>query len=83
MKSLVIVVVLLVVGIVGVGLYRGWFQVSTNNTDQKPSATLTVDKGKIHEDEQKVKNKLHSFGQEAKEEVDGRADKSKEPEHKP
>ena len=57
MRTLVFVVVLLLVGIVGVGFYRGWFQLSTDTTDQKPSATITVDKDKIHADEQKAKEK--------------------------
>ena len=67
MKTLVFVVVLLLVGIVGLGFYRGWFQLSTDTTDQKPSATITVDKDKIHADEQKAKDKVQGFGQEAKE----------------
>jgi predicted negative regulator of RcsB-dependent stress response len=73
------VVVLLLVGIVGVGFYQGWFQVSTNNTDQKPSATVTVDKDKIHADEQKAKEKMEGFGQEAKEKIGDRAGKAKVP----
>ena len=79
MRTLMFVVVLLLVGIVGVGFYRGWFQVSTNNTDQKPSATVTVDKDKIHADEQKVKEKMEDFGQQAKEKIGDRASKAKVP----
>lgn len=67
MRTLILAAVLILVGIVGVGFYRGWFQVSTNNTDQRPSATVTVDKDKIHADEQKVKEKMEDFGQEAEE----------------
>ncbi len=79
MRTLMFVVVLLLVGIVGVGFYQGWFQVSTNNTDQKPSATVTVDKDKIHADEQKVKEKMEDFGQQAKEKIGDRASKAKVP----
>ena len=57
MRNLLVVVVLLLVGIAGLGFYRGWFQLSTTSTDQKPSATVTLDKAKIHEDEQVAKNK--------------------------
>ena len=71
------VVVLLLVGIVGVGFYRGWFQLSTDTTDQRPSATITVDKDKIHADEQKAKDEMQGFGQEAKEKTGDRADKAK------
>jgi hypothetical protein len=51
MKALLVVVVLLLVGIAGLGFYRGWFHLSTNSTDQQPSATITVDKDKFHTDE--------------------------------
>ena len=83
MRTLVFVVVLLLVGIVGVGFYRGWFQLSTDTADQKPSATITVDKDKIHADEQKAKDKVQGFGQEAKEKTGDRAGKAKEPERRP
>ena len=42
MKALVVLIVLLLVGIVGVGFYRGWFQLSTNSTENKSNATITV-----------------------------------------
>ena len=83
MRTLVVVVVLLLVGIAGVGFYRGWFRLSTDNTDHKPSATITVDKDKIQEDEQKAKEKVQGFGQEAKEKTGERADKVKEQERRP
>jgi hypothetical protein len=67
MKALLVVAALLLVGIAGLGLYRGWFYLSTNSTDQKPSATITVDKDKFHADETMAKEKVQGFGQEAKE----------------
>ena len=72
MKMLVIVVVLLLVGIVGFGFYRGWFQVSTDTANQRPSATITVDKDKIRADEQAAKEKMG-----------GGAGKVQEPERRP
>ena len=83
MKALVFVVVLLLVGIVGLGFYRGWFRLSMDNADHQPSATITVDKDKIHADEQKAKDKVQGFGQEAKERIGDRAGKVKEPERRP
>jgi hypothetical protein len=83
MRTLLFVVVLLLVGIAGLGFYRGWFRLSTANTDPQPSATLTVDKDKIHEDEQTAKDKAQGFGQEAKEKIGDRAGKVKEPERRP
>ncbi len=83
MRSLMIVVVLLLIGIAGVGYYRGWFALSTNSTDQTPSATVTVDKNKFHEDEQKAKDKLQGAGQKAKQEIGNLTGKSKEPQPQP
>jgi hypothetical protein len=77
MRTLVFVVVLLLVGIVGVGFYRGWFQVLTDNTDQRPSATVTVDKGKIQADEKKAKEEMPDFGQKATETAGDRTAKTK------
>lgn len=62
MRTLLFLVILFVVGVVGFGFYRGWFSVSTDSTAPKPNATITVDKDKIHEDEQAAKDKLHGLG---------------------
>ncbi len=67
MRTLLVIAVLLLVGIAGVGFYQGWFRVSTEGTDQQPSTTLTVDKDKIHEDKELVKDKV--FGQSAEQET--------------
>jgi cytoskeletal protein RodZ len=66
MRALLIVVVLLIVGIVGVGFYRGWFQVSSNrdSEDQKVNTTFTIDEERIGED----KEKLQGFADQAKDE---------------
>ena len=83
MKNLVLVVVLLLVGIAGLGFYRGWFQVSTDTANPSPSATITVDEGKFHEDEQRAKERVSGLEQEAKAKVGDRAGKVKEPERRP
>jgi hypothetical protein len=74
MRTLLVVVVLLAVGIAGYGFYRGWFQLSTNSADQKPSATFTMDKDKIHADEERVKEFAHG----AKEKPGHQTDKVKQ-----
>ncbi|HEY4759830.1 MAG TPA: hypothetical protein VIH42_04550 [Thermoguttaceae bacterium] len=66
MKALFGAIVLLLVVIAGLGFYRGWFHLSTNSTEQKSSATITVDKDKIQADEGKVKEKVGEFEQKAK-----------------
>jgi hypothetical protein len=83
LKTLVVVFVLLLVGIAGLGFYRGWFSLSTDNTDHKPSATIMVDKDRIQEDEQIAKEKVRNFGQGVKENTGERADKVKEQERRP
>ena len=83
MKRLLFVVILLLVGIVGVGFYRGWFGLSTNNTDHTSSATITVNQDKIRQDETKAKEKVQDLEQKAKEKTGVGADKVKEPERQP
>jgi hypothetical protein len=77
MRTLAVVIVLVLVVVAGLGFYRGWFSLSTGNTDHKPSATITVDKDKIQEDEQRAREKVHSFGQGAKESTGQRTEEVK------
>jgi predicted negative regulator of RcsB-dependent stress response len=62
MKALFGGIVLLVVGIICVGFYQGWFHVTTHSTNQKSSATITVDQDKIRTDEGKAKEEMQAFG---------------------
>jgi len=66
MRTLLVAVVLLLVGIAVLGYFRGWFHVSTENTGQNPSATVTVDPGRIKEDENRAKEAVQRFGHKAK-----------------
>jgi predicted negative regulator of RcsB-dependent stress response len=66
MKILFGAAVLLLVLILGVGFYQGWFYFSTNSAGDTSSATITVDKDKFHADEQKAKDKVNDIGQKAK-----------------
>jgi len=65
MRAILIFVVVLLVGIAGLGFYRGWFQVSSDRDDaeNKVNTTFTVDEDKIREDKEKVQE----LGQEANE----------------
>ena len=58
MRTLLFVGVLLLIGIAALGFNRGWFHLSTSSTGQLPSATFSVDKDKIHQDEQKAKDEV-------------------------
>jgi preprotein translocase subunit SecF len=75
MKTLLVLVVLLLAGIAGLGFYRGWFRLSTNSADQKPSATITVDKEKIHADEEQAREKVQGLGQKVKDKTSDLTDK--------
>ena len=77
------VVVLLLVGIVGLGFYRGWFGLSTNNTDHTSSATITVNQDKIRADETRAKEKVQDIEHKAKEKTGVRADKVDQHERQP
>lgn len=65
MRAFLVVVVLLLVGIAGLGFYRGWFQISSHrdSTDHKVNATFTIDEDKMQEDKEKVQE----LGRRAKE----------------
>jgi len=60
MKNLVIAFLVVFAGVAAIGFYRGWFQVSTADADHKPGVTISVDRDKISEDEQKLKNVGHT-----------------------
>ena len=62
MRGFLVVLVLLVVGAVGFGFYRGWFQLSTDTTAGKSNATITVDKDKIQADQDKLKKEVQDVG---------------------
>ena len=70
MKTLLALVVLILVGIAGLGFYRGWFGLSTETTDQKPSATITLDRGKIQRDEDKVRQFAHKATEKSSDRTD-------------
>jgi hypothetical protein len=66
MKKFLVVIVLLFVVIACVGFYRGWFHLSTVSTEHNSNATISVDKDKIHVDEEKVKEKVQNLGHKVK-----------------
>ena len=63
MKRLFFGLLMLAVGIVGLGFYRGWF---------------TVNQGKIQQDEQRAKEEVRELMQEVKAKTGERTDKVKE-----
>jgi hypothetical protein len=77
MRTLMFVAVVFLVGVVGVGFCRGWFELSTETANQKPSATITMDKDKIHADEQKAKDEMRGFTHAATDKTGQSADHAK------
>ncbi len=70
MKTLGAIVLVLAI-VAGVGFYRGWFQVASNNEDANSQITLTVDKDKIQDDREAATEKVEDLGHDAKEMVAG------------
>ena len=61
----VIVMLLIVVGVVGLGFYRGWFDVSSEGSADKSNVTLTVDKDKVKQDTKDAKEKVQGAADQA------------------
>ncbi|HZL88880.1 MAG TPA: hypothetical protein VFB96_10945 [Pirellulaceae bacterium] len=59
MKKLLAVLIVLVLLVIGVGFYRGWFALSSPDADKgnKVNVNLTVDGDKMQEDAEAVKKK--------------------------
>lgn len=60
---LLIVLVLIVAGVVGLGLYRGWFHVTSDGSADKATVTVTVDKDKIQQDKNDAQKKVEDLKQ--------------------
>ncbi|MEN6406797.1 MAG: hypothetical protein ABFC77_10020 [Thermoguttaceae bacterium] len=75
MRVLLNLAALLLIAIVAVGFYQGWFHFSTTRTDNTSSATVTMDQDKIRVDEGKARERIAEFGEKAKDKTGGQADK--------
>jgi len=69
MKRLFTLIVLVVIAVAALGYYLGWFQVTRTDADGKPGVTVTVDKDKVHQDEQRAKEKASQLKDKAKEKI--------------
>jgi len=72
-KNFVVGLVLILVAVVGLGLYRGYIHVSSEKAADKPSVTVTMDKEKMKDD----KDKAVGAAQTAKEKALATTEKSK------
>jgi hypothetical protein len=78
MKGFLVVLVVLLLGTIGLGFYRGWFRLSSDNVDHKANVTLSVDQDKIREDEKAVTEKVQGLGPKGKETSGDRIEKVKD-----
>ena len=70
MKSIFKLLIVLVICLVGVGFYRGWFSFSgPSGNPEKDKINVSVDKEKMKEDVQKAKTKVAEEVKEAVEKV--------------
>jgi len=65
----VLLLVLIVVGLVGLGVSRGWFHFSSESHDTKENITVTVDQDKIRQDKDKAVATVENLGHQAKDKV--------------
>ncbi len=77
MRSLIKLLAVLLIGLVAIGLYRGWFSLSSSKPDDesdKVNVTVSVDKGKMQSDikvaKEKVKEEIREFEGKVKPKVD-------------
>ncbi len=78
MKRFLIGLVVVVACIAGVGLYRGWFQVTSDSANEQRNVTFSADKNKINEDVNIVVQKVKSLGNRLKEKSATPAEKIKD-----
>jgi hypothetical protein len=71
-RKLLFAVLLLVVGVVGLGVYLDWFRFSTSGTQGSGpvGVGVTVDRDKIKDDAEKAKEKAKGLGEKAQEKVE-------------
>jgi hypothetical protein len=72
MKPIFKLLIILVICLVGIGIWRGWFSFSISSGDtekDKVNVGVSVDKGKMKEDVQKAKTKVAEEVKEAVEKV--------------
>ena len=66
MNRFLFVIVLVGAVIIGLGFYRGWFHLGSDNAEHKSNVTLSVDKDKIKDDEKKAVEKVQDLGHQVK-----------------
>lgn len=76
MKQFLCVLVIVGVGVVGLGFYRGWFKVGSDKADNKSNVTLSMDGDKFKKDKDTAITKVEELGHEIRDKVVGQSEKS-------
>jgi hypothetical protein len=76
MARVFLVLILIVACVAGLGFYRGWFSLGSDDGDGKTHIKLTVDKDKIQSDKEKVLDKVHNIGHPATDKSTAPAEKT-------
>ena len=78
MKRWITVLLVLLVCVVAVGFYRGWFTLSSSPEagSNKVDVNLTMDRDKMEQDAETVKKKTKEFVGKVKEQTTGSGDKA-------
>jgi hypothetical protein len=66
MQRLLSLLVLVVIGVVALGYYQGWFVVSKTDSEKSVNVNVAVDKDKINADKERAKEKLQDLSGKAK-----------------
>ncbi|MCC7144857.1 MAG: hypothetical protein IT443_00270 [Phycisphaeraceae bacterium] len=78
-RSPVIVLALVMVCVVGLGFYRGWFSFSSTKTVETSNVTLTVDQDKMHQDKNQAIQTAQDLGHKVQNTVAPAPKKSDDP----
>lgn len=78
MSRLLVVLLVILVGALGLGLYMRWFGVESASADGKSKVTFTVDTDRITADEKKVVGAVHDLGHQAATKVSAPTEQNKD-----
>jgi hypothetical protein len=78
MNRFLVALVLLVIAVVGLGFYMGWFSFSTDSTNDKTNLKITIDEDKFRKDKDKAIQKVQEAGESVKEKTKTATEKGKE-----
>lgn len=79
MKRFMISLVVVAACIAGVGFYRGWFLVASDDSGDKRNVTFSADSSKVKDDEKKVVDEVQDLGHRAKDKAAAPTERTKVP----